>query len=178
MIRIRPATPDDVNAVARVHVEAWHKAYDAHVPESMRDTVTLESRRLMWQVLLDRYAESHPTLVAETDAGEVVGFVMAGRAGDAYPGFDGEIHMLCVAPGYQRRDLGRRLFQAMIPVLRSFGCGSAVVSVLETPQALGFYAALGAQHLAATPLDVPDSTLKQHLFGWRDLARLQESFET
>jgi L-amino acid N-acyltransferase YncA len=177
VIRVRPATPEDADAVARVHVDAWHKAYDARVPAAMRDPVTYESRQQMWEVLLERYRETHPAFVAETEAGRVVGFAMVGPAGEGSPGFDGEIHMLYVAPGYQRRDLGRRLFQTLVPVLVTLGCASAVASVLETDQAVGFFTAMGGEDLVAMDLDVPGHVLMQHVFGWRNLVQLLSTLE-
>ncbi len=173
MIALRPATDTDAQAIARVHVEAWHKAYDGRVPAAMGEAVSLETRLGMWQVLLGRYAASHPAIVAvDGKDGRIVGFAMVSRVAgddeDALPA--GELHMLFVAPGFQRRDLGRRLFRQALEVLAGLGCVSAMASVLETPQALGFFTAMGGGMLDSTSLDMPGAPVVQHLFAWPDLA--------
>ena len=41
---IRRATPADIEAIARVHVQAWHEAYQALVPPEAFDHHSLETR--------------------------------------------------------------------------------------------------------------------------------------
>ncbi len=177
MIVLRPAAAHDAEGIARIHVDAWHRAYDGRVPDAMRDAVSLETRLGMWQVLLARHAESHPAWVAADDGdGRLAGFAMASRvAAEAEAPPAGEVHMLFVAPGFQRRDIGRRLFRQMLAVLSGFGCLSAMASVLETPQAMGFFRAMGGTVLASTALDLPGPSIVQHLFAWPDLAAALES---
>jgi GNAT superfamily N-acetyltransferase len=80
--------------------------------------------------------------------------------------------MLYVAPGFQRRDLGRRLFHAMAEGLVAAGGSSAVATVLDAPAALAFCRALGGVAVAQTDVDIAGTPVAQTLFAWPDLAAL------
>lgn len=175
MIALRLATTDDAAGIARTHVDAWHKAYDGTLPDAMNAAVCYDTRLDMWQALLANYATTHPTWVAVDGKKDcIAGFAMASRIADAdlsdAQAVHAEIHMVFVAPGYQRRDLGRRLFEAFGSWLVAQGCITAMASVLETSQAVGFFRAMGGVELTSTQLDMPGPAVIQHLFIWRDLA--------
>lgn len=172
MIALRRAAPGDEAEIARVNVKAWHQAYAGRVPAAMAGAVTVERRQAMWQALIGHHAATHPTWVAVDDKAGLVGFATGSPAGSSVEGIDGELHMLFVAPGFQRRDVGRRLFHAMADGLVAAGCRSAVATVLEAPAALGFCRALGGVSVAETDLDIAGQPVAQTLFAWRDLADL------
>jgi GNAT superfamily N-acetyltransferase len=172
MIALRRAAAGDEAAIARVNVEAWHQAYADRVPRAMADAVTIERRRPMWQALIGLHHATHPTWVAVDDAAGIVGFATGSPAGAPAEGIQGELHMLFVAPGFQRRDVGRRLFHAMADGLVASGCRSAVATVLDAPAALGFCHALGGVAVDGTPLVIGGTSVPQTLFAWPDLAAL------
>ena len=130
---IRPATPDDAEAVARVHVETWRAAY-AH---------TLSPEGLASLAVTQR-AEMHrrsPPVVAEVD-GEIVGFVSVGAGTD--PGTDGELYAIYVLAVHWGSGVGRALMQAGEERLRELGHQHAILWVLEdNPRARRFYEAAG-----------------------------------
>ncbi len=174
MIALRLGREADAAAVARVHVESWHRAYDAITPRTMREAVAVEPRTRMWRALLSDYRETHPTIVAETDAGEIVGFAMGGPADAAAGGFAAEFHAIFLTPAYQRRDCGRRLFIQLAGRLAARGCGTATATVLHTPQAAGFFRAMAGVEAARQDLSLSPSadgaTLVQDIFAWYDLS--------
>jgi GNAT superfamily N-acetyltransferase len=130
---IRPATPEDAEAVARVHVETWRAAY-AHAlsPEGLAG------------LSVTQRAELHrrsPPVVAEVD-GEIVGFVSVGPGTD--PDTDGELYAIYVLPDHWGTGLGRALMQAGEERLRDLGHQHAILWVLEdNPRARRFYEAAG-----------------------------------
>lgn len=130
---IRPATPDDAEAVARVHVETWRTAY-AHAlsPEGLAG------------LSVTHRAELHrrsPPVVAEVD-GELVGFVSVGPGTDADT--DGELYAIYVLPDHWGSGVGRALMEAGEERLRELGHQHAVLWVLEdNPRARRFYEAAG-----------------------------------
>jgi ribosomal protein S18 acetylase RimI-like enzyme len=133
---IRPGTPEDAEAVARVHVETWQAAY-AHV-------FPREELELLGGERSARRAEMHrrsPPIVAEV-AGEIVGFVSVGAASD--PGSDGELYALYVHPDHWGRGVGRRLITAGEERLLELGHRHAILWVLEdNPRARRFYELAG-----------------------------------
>lgn len=123
---IRPGTPEDAEAVARVHVESWGAAYEFRGP-SFEQRVP--------------YHRDFPPIVAEVD-GEIVGFVGVGTSRD--PGTDGELFTIYVLPELWGRGIGRRLIEAGEERLRALGHRSVILWVLETnAQARRFYESAG-----------------------------------
>jgi GNAT superfamily N-acetyltransferase len=171
MIALRPAQPGDAAGIARAHVDAWRRAYEQIVPRPMLDAVTYEKRLASWQALLEDHAEALPTLVA-VDEAIIAGFATVSPGRAALDAIDAELHMLFIAPAYQRRDLGRRLFHAAAALAQAAGDRSLMASLLAQPQAAGFFAALGGQALAIPPLDAFGRSLDQLLYLWPDLANL------
>ncbi len=129
---IRPATPDDAEAVAYVHLETWRAAYAGVFPQEQLDDMSAER--------VQRRAELHrraPPIVAEMD-GRIVGFVSVGRAND--PDADGELYAIYVLPDHWGTGVGPALIEAGEGRLRALGHGSAVLWVLEqNPRARRFY---------------------------------------
>jgi ribosomal protein S18 acetylase RimI-like enzyme len=133
---IRPGTPEDAEAVARVHVETWQAAYAHVLPREGLERLSGERTA--------RRAELHrrsPPIVAEAD-GEIVGFVSVGPGND--PGSDGELYAIYVHPDHWGAGFGRQLVQAGEERLRELGHSHAILWVLEdNPRARRFYELAG-----------------------------------
>jgi ribosomal protein S18 acetylase RimI-like enzyme len=133
---IRPGTPEDAEAVARVHVETWQAAYAHVLPREGLERLSGERTA--------RRAELHrrsPPIVAEAD-GEIVGFVSVGPGND--PDSDGELYAIYVHPDHWGAGFGRQLVQAGEERLRELGHSHAILWVLEdNPRARRFYELAG-----------------------------------
>ena len=133
---IRRATPEDAEAVARVHIETWQAAYAHVLPREGLESLSGERAA--------RRSELHrrsPPIVAETD-GEIVGFVSVGPGLD--PGTDGELYAIYVRPDHWGGGFGRQLIQAGEGRLRELGHSHAILWVLEdNPRARRFYELAG-----------------------------------
>jgi putative acetyltransferase len=73
---LRPATADDVDAIARLFHEGWHDVHPGLVPDGLTERRTAAA---FHERVAQRVAETDETTVAEVD-GEIAGFVMV--AGD------------------------------------------------------------------------------------------------
>jgi ribosomal protein S18 acetylase RimI-like enzyme len=130
---IRPGTPEDAEALARVHVETWQVAYAHALPEDRLRTLSVADRA-------DMHRRS-PPLVAEVD-GAVVGFVAVGPTHDEIG--DGELYAIYVHPDHWGTGVGRALIEAGEKRLRELGHRDAHLWVLEdNPRARRFYEAAG-----------------------------------
>ena len=130
---IRPATPEDAEAVAGVHVESWRAAYKHLFSEQQLAGLSVTERAEIWR--------RRPPLVADLD-GEVIGFVSVGASHDADA--DGELHAIYVRPDQWGTGAGRALMVAGEAKLRELGHVAAVLWVFEdNPRARRFYEAAG-----------------------------------
>jgi putative acetyltransferase len=69
---LRPATPDDVDAIAELFHRGWHDAHPGHVPEGLTERRTAEA---FHDRVTRRVAETDETTVADAD-GVIAGFIM------------------------------------------------------------------------------------------------------
>ena len=143
MIRVRVATPDDVSAIARIHVTGWQAAYRGIVSDAVLDMLHVDDRSRFWsQHLLERTTQ---TRVAVDDRGDVVGFADFGRCRDADAQEAAELLALYVEPTRLRHGAGRALWTGMRAELVADGYPRVALWVLrDNRSARHFYEAMGA----------------------------------
>lgn len=168
-MNIRPATLDDPEGLARVHVDTWRAAYRGIVPDATLDGLSYARRAEQWREILLRATGTAITLVAEDD-GQVVGFASAGPARMGPESYDGELWGLYVRPEYQGRGLGRQLTVAAAEWLRAVGYRSMLVLVLTDNPARAFYEHLGGRYVGEASINIGGADLREAAYGWDDLA--------
>ncbi len=131
--QVRHAAPEDAAAVAAVARRTWADTYRGIIPEEIQAAVLPQ-----WyaEERLARAAANPASafFVAQTGAGEVVGFAQAGPREE--PG-DAELWRFYVLPENQRRGLGRRLLQACLGALEARGPVSRLFVQVEAENAGG-----------------------------------------
>lgn len=173
MVDIRLARPEDAPAIARVHVAVWHATYRGVLPDEMIDQISVEQREAMWSDILTAYTETHPVLVAEDFGIGICGFGNGGPLrGESVPGYDAEFKTLYLLPAYQRRGIGRAMLGRLAALLRERGHASAIVWVLATNPACGFYEAMGGVLCAERVAEDEGESVADLAYGWNDLAAL------
>lgn len=131
---IRPGTPEDAEAVARVQVASWQQGYAHLFSEEQLSGISLPDRTRFWT--------RFPPIVAEVDE-EVVGFVNVGPAHHEEDA-DSELSAIYVHPSHWGTGVGRALIEAGEARLREQGFSSAILWVWgDNPRARRFYEAAG-----------------------------------
>lgn len=74
---LREPHSEDVQELARVHVQAWRETYGEHLLEKFFGEHALEFRRALWRRIMADASPESMTVLAER-GGEVVGFAHAG----------------------------------------------------------------------------------------------------
>lgn len=137
---VRPATPDDVPAMARI--------YDHHVLTTTATFETVPPGEALWSAKLESItAAGWPFLVAETSEGGVVGFAYVGpwRVRPAYRfTVEDTIYLDGAATG---RGLGTRLLSEVLDRARAAGARQvvSVVADAESEASLALHTRLGFQ---------------------------------
>lgn len=138
---VRPATPDDARAVARIHVAGWREGYRGLLPDAHLDALDVEEEVVGWTRALTGGVDA---LVAH-DGDDVLGFATLGPTrDDDLPDATGEVYALYVRPGTWRRGVGSALLDAALDHLRTRGRDAAGLWTLATNvRARTFYEAHG-----------------------------------
>ncbi len=169
-IQIRPATPDDAPAIARVHVQSWRESYTDIVPDSVFAVRTAEQRTTVWHNILTESDERVVVYVAEDPRVGLVGFASGYADQKDVQGYDAEVTSIYLLRSYQGKGIGRALFSAVVQALADNGSRSLLVWALADNPAHPFYAHLGGQLVAEKDVDMGGKLLPEVGYGWADIA--------
>jgi GNAT superfamily N-acetyltransferase len=152
---IRPATPDDALAIARLHHRAWVETYPGLLPQSVIDGFPVEMRADRWTRIL-----ASDTRVALAPG---AGFAAMGAQRDAdlaARGYPEELFSIYLLRAAQGRGLGRALVRAV------WGGRATTALVLEGNPACAFYEATGAAHLETRDERIGDAPIRERVYAW------------
>ena len=164
MIEIRPARPDDADAVARAHVDAWRVGYRGLFPDEFLDSAEFEATRFdRWRSGAWANLDGSRLFVPVLD-GRVVGFGHAGpervepacdASGSELPApvaaERGEVYGFYVHPSAWGSGVATPLMASCTESLVQVGFPTAVLWVLrDNPRARRFYERVGWSLSGAT----------------------------
>ena len=172
-VHIRPANPDDLTGMARVHVDTWKTTYRGIVPDRYLDELTYESDIARgfgrW---LKEPTPQWTYLVAGDPANHVLGFAVGGPNRGSDPEFQGELGAIYVLKESQRRGVGRVLVREVARHLVEMGTSSMIVWVLEANPYRRFYEKLGGVSVRRRVVPVAGVPLPEVGYGWKDITQL------
>ena len=166
---IREATPSDAPSMARIHVDTWRSTYRGIIQDEILAGLSYVSRQEMWHDALTTHRGQNFTYIVENEAGEVVGFVVAGRAREAMADYEGEIYAIYLNQEYQGRGWGKQLFLRAVERLVSEGMNSMMLWVLADNPTRGFYEALGGREIGQKNIEIGSQRLVEVAYGWHQL---------
>lgn len=177
-MKLRPATPDDSAALARIHIAGWRASYGGLVDQTFLDALDAAEWTANWQKWL--VSGDVSAIISHTDDGAPAGFVSFGRLKTAPPGmspvrplYTAEIYAIYILPAYWRQTLGRQLMDAATRTLKERKQKSLCLWVVEkNPRAVSFYKALGGQKCGSKTVSIGGRDLSEIAFGWRDTTPL------
>jgi GNAT superfamily N-acetyltransferase len=133
-VSIRPARPDEAEALARVHVRADFETYAPIFGAKARQLPIAESLA-RWETA---FVAGDVLLVAD-DGGRIVGMAHASER------WMSALYLLAT---HHRRGIGRRLLSALCAALRARAVAEiGFQAVADNHSALRFYAAMGARQV-------------------------------
>lgn len=143
MPKIRPATPDDLETIARLHVASWLSAYRGILPDDVLDKLDPADRLLDWSRW---FAAPGASTYAAVEHHTFVGFARVLPVGDGVdsPPRAAEISHLYVAPDSQSKGVGQALLARSFEDIVGRGLERAVLWVIEKNyRARAFYERAG-----------------------------------
>lgn len=176
-MEIRFATPADIPAIARIHVEGWQAAYGGLVDQAYLDSLSVEQRQENWQEWMGSGETS--VLLAEI-GGLPAGFAAYGRTKTAPPGdskirplYPAEIYALYLLPDFWRQGIGTALIRQAAKNLKEMKMNGMCLWVLDgNHRAKSFYEKTYGQRVGKKMIAIGPSDLKEVCYGWRDLKLL------
>jgi ribosomal protein S18 acetylase RimI-like enzyme len=124
---LRPAAPEDLEAIVDVFLDCWTISYADLMPDGLVEAMTRERAREIWAATLARPETEVLVAAAPGPGGRVRGMV-----GYSLPGPDaGYVASLYVSPGAQGSGTGRLLLAAAEQRLHGRGARRARLWVFE-----------------------------------------------
>jgi len=178
LIGIRDAALADADAMARIQVAGWTKAYASFIPDRIPASYSVDVRRGEWQKRLAESVRDVVTLVA-VDGAAIVGIAGGGPPLRDEAIVEGEINAytaqvygLYVAPDRHGQGIGRLLLGRLAQRLADFGHGNLVLWAFERNPYRGFYDRLGGRHEARAQWQLGDALIEEMAYGWPEIDTL------
>ena len=157
----------DCPAIARVHVQSWRESFSGIVPQVFLDKMSVEKRTRAFEQGFS--AALYKMYVAETPDYGIVGFADFGEPREKVNGYEGELYAIYLLPEFQRRGIGRRLFQLGADYLSKTGKRSMYLMTLEISPYRAFYEKLGGRIIGKMPVEIEGIRYDELIYGWDDL---------
>jgi ribosomal protein S18 acetylase RimI-like enzyme len=168
-VQIRRATVYDSTAIARVQIESYRTAYAGIFPQDYLDHFTEAEQAQDWY----GWMMTKPRdliYVAQTEAGEIVGYALARPGVSEVPPYDSELLALHVRRPFQRQGIGGELLRKAAEKLEKQGCASLILWVLAKNPARSFYEKLGGELLCEREIEVGEGvTATEVAYGWPEI---------
>ena len=166
-MRIREARVEDGAVLARVQIDSWRDTYAGIMPDDYLAQFTYEEQEQDWRDLVSA-EEREAIFVAETDDGDVAGYVGCGPEKSGNPDFRGEVYYLHVRRAYQGQGVGRQLLAAAVDHLKKQGITSLLIWVLAENRSRAFYERLDGKLVAEKTVEVGGTEVLEVAYGWDD----------
>lgn len=176
---LRQAVPDDSEAVAALHVACWGETYRGLLPDKMIEEMNVSDRTVQWQRALERRADVR-VILAEDEAGALVGFASGGPARGTDLGAAREIYAIYVLRRAQRQGVGRALLRSLAshlalqfmpsPDVGPSGIGLWVLR--DNAPARAFYERMGGKAAGERIERRDGGDLPEAAYRWADLSEL------
>jgi len=140
---LRPATVDDAERIAELHIASWRSTYLQEMPASYLDSMDVAARTVRWQQQLQ---QGMKVLVA-VDSGELTGYVSSGPSHETgSAGRVWEIYNLHIHSSYKRQGIGSLLFAGAVRLGAEMGAAELTLLVVDSNSgARSFYEGHGMQ---------------------------------
>jgi GNAT superfamily N-acetyltransferase len=182
-VTVQAATVADARGIARVLVDAWQTTYAGLMPAEFLASFDYDQHEAGTRQHLENLPASAAVFVAVNESGGVVGVAHVRESNTGLRDFSDELDAIYVSPSVQRRNVGRRLLQAVVRWLQDRGHRSMFLWVLRDNPYRQFYERLGGELMSEQRRDeFGGASVVSVAYGWRDLdalaARLGEQLES
>jgi GNAT superfamily N-acetyltransferase len=175
---IRDAALDDAEAMARIQVEGWNRAYASFIPDQLPASYDIGVRHAQWR---ERLADPAPGTVhlvaAEGDA--ILAIAGGGPPlrdeviveGDTDT-YTSQVYGLYVTPARYGGGIGRLMLGELATRLARQGHENLCLWAFELNPFRRFYDRLGGQQIARGEWQIAGTTIIEIAYGWPEIGDL------
>jgi ribosomal protein S18 acetylase RimI-like enzyme len=172
-ITVRPATPNDAVAIARVKIDAWRDAYAQILDSGLLSGLDIGRESAKWRERILEYSDNTCFLLA-CDGDGVLGYLVCGSNRFPEVSCDGELQAIYVHPTAQRCGIGRSLLRPAVDWMIEHAYRSMAVFVFrDNAKGVGFYRSTGAVFHNSGELDIGGKHYADEAYIWPSLRELQ-----
>ncbi len=167
-ITYRQANIKDAPAVAKVHVESWHKSFVGIVPQGFFDNLTVEKRTEAFE---QRFGEeNYKMFVAENSTEGIVGFADFGKARESDFAFEAELYAIYLLREFQGKGIGENLFRLCQKEMIADKINSMYLMALEVSPYKSFYEKMGGRIVGKGNHFLLLARYETVIYGWNNLS--------
>ncbi len=159
-ITLRPASAGDLSVIGGITARSWRHTFAGLLPDAFLSSLTPAAQQQRHERIFAR-AGVHYRVAVEDE--RVIGFASTGPCRDPRHAPRGEVHALYLEPGFERRGIGSRLFEAARAEARSSGL---YLTTLSLNPNRAFYRARGGIEVEAPDIRLGGICYQQAGFLW------------
>ncbi|MFD2614159.1 GNAT family N-acetyltransferase [Paenibacillus gansuensis] len=172
-MNIRKAVLEDVNEIAKVHINSLKTSHMGILPQIFLENLTYEWSTPRFTEALRNRPKSVSLLVAENEKRQIVGFIWGGPERKSDEIYKGEIYAIYILSEYHGVGIGRKLVKALAKDLSSSNIFSMIVRVFaENNPSRRFYEAVGGRKVREGTVIVKDEVYNDVVYGWTNIKEL------
>ncbi|MFC6039640.1 GNAT family N-acetyltransferase [Paenisporosarcina macmurdoensis] len=102
--QIRKAALEDVEGIAKVHINSWNSTYKGIISDDFLKKLTIESGIKRWRERLENPSEKYRILIAEDDKQQIIGFIDGGENRGEADKYDAELYSFYLLEEVQNKE--------------------------------------------------------------------------
>jgi len=166
-MNIRLASVNDIEGIARVHMESWRSTYKGIISQSYLSNLTLESRVEKWNTTFNSLNQDEVIYIIEDDFGTIVGFINGGKSREPGLQYNSELYAIYLLKEVQGNGYGKLLFNKFNETMKQRNYQSLMLWVLEENPSIHFYKRLGGQYITKKEIQIGEDKFTEIALGWK-----------
>jgi len=168
-MKIRLASLNDVEGIAKVHLESWNTTYKNIISDSYLSNLTLEGRIRNWTWVFNNSNNGDVIIVIEDENNQIVGFLSGGKSRETNLEYDAELYAIYLLEDAQSKGYGKLLVNRFIEELKLTNYHSMMLWVLKENPAVNFYKKPGGKYITEKEIQIGEDRLIEIALGWKDI---------
>ncbi len=172
---IREMKPDELRTIIKIYVDTFKATHEGVVSDAFLNGLSYENALPRFERMLN-HAERRPFCYVAEDQGNVIGYALAGLAGELpplYRAYQGELKTMYILPAYHRMGIGRSLLRIVAEHFQREQVPSFYVGTFQNNYSgRRFYEALGAQLIEECLSEIRGEEVMLATYGWTSVQEL------